>query len=90
MSTDPARRQQWEAAVKRTLNEHAQMHGQEEYVSLRGGQLVGASLSVFVRASILKYIKNVEGSLKKVRLTHNRTHVDTIADHGNSRRVCLE
>ncbi|KAL0254772.1 Inositol-1,4,5-trisphosphate 5-phosphatase 1 [Diplodia seriata] len=69
MSTDPARRQQWEAAVKRTLNDHAQMHGQEEYVSLRGGQLVGASLSVFVRASILKYIKNVEGSLKKTGMS---------------------
>ncbi|KAK7734317.1 Inositol-1,4,5-trisphosphate 5-phosphatase 1 [Botryosphaeria dothidea] len=69
MSTDPARRQQWEAAVKRTLNEHAQRNGQEEYVSLRGGQLVGASLSVFVKASILKYIKNVEGSLKKTGMS---------------------
>ncbi|KAF2090828.1 hypothetical protein K490DRAFT_62155 [Saccharata proteae CBS 121410] len=69
MSTDPARRQQWEAAVKRTLNDHAQKHGKEEYVSLRGGQLVGASLSIFVKASILKYIKNVEGSLKKTGMS---------------------
>ncbi|KAL1623586.1 Inositol-1,4,5-trisphosphate 5-phosphatase 1 [Neofusicoccum ribis] len=69
MSTDPARRQKWEAAVKRTLNDHAQRNGQEEYVSLRGGQLVGASLSVFVKASILKYIKNVEGSLKKTGMS---------------------
>lgn len=66
MSTDPARRQAWEGAVKSTLNEHARKHGREEYVLLRGGQLVGASLSVFVRASVLKKIKNVEGSLKKV------------------------
>lgn len=67
MSTDPARRQMWEAAVKNCLNENAARHGKEEYVLLRGGQLVGASLSVFVRANCLKFIKNVEGSLKKVR-----------------------
>lgn len=66
MSTDPARRQAWEAAVKKCLNTNAAKHGKEEYVLLRGGQLVGASLSVFVRASSLKFIKNVEGSLKKV------------------------
>lgn len=66
MSTDPTRRQAWEAAVKGTLNENAKRHGKEYYVLLRGGQLVGASLSIFVRASVLKYIKNVEGSLKKV------------------------
>jgi hypothetical protein len=67
MSTDPARRQLWEAAVRRCLNENAAKHGKEEYVLLRGGQLVGASLSIFVRASSLKAIKNVEGSVKKVR-----------------------
>jgi hypothetical protein len=66
MSTDPARRQKWEAAVRNCLNDNAARHGKEEYVLLRGGQLVGASLSVFVRASCLKFIKNVEGSLKKV------------------------
>lgn len=66
MSTDPARRQAWEAAVRNCLNENAAGHGKEEYVLLRGGQLVGASLSVFVRANSLKLIKNVEGSLKKV------------------------
>jgi hypothetical protein len=71
MSTDPARRQAWETAVRNCLNENAAKHGKEEYVLLRGGQLVGASLSVFVQASSLKLIKNVEGSLKKVnRSTH--------------------
>ena len=69
MSTDPARRQAWEAAVKNCLNDNAQRHGKEEYVMLRGGQLVGASLSVFVRANSLKLIKNVEGSLKKVKIS---------------------
>lgn len=66
MSTDPHRRQAWEEAVKNTLNTNAQARGSEEYVMLRGGQLVGASLSVFVKANILPFIKNVEGSLKKV------------------------
>jgi hypothetical protein len=67
MSTDPRRRQAWEESVKRALNDHAQSKGGEEYVLLRGGQLVGASLSIFVKASVLKNIKNVEGSLKKVK-----------------------
>ena len=67
MSTDPTPRQAWESAVKKTLDANAKKHGKEEYVLLRGGQLVGASLSIFVRAGILKSIKNVEGSLKKVR-----------------------
>lgn len=67
MSTDPKRRLAWEDAVKDTLNRVSQSLGQEEYVLLRGGQLVGASLSVFVRTSTLPLIKNVEGSLKKVR-----------------------
>lgn len=68
MSTDPARRQMWEAAVLRCLNDNAAKYGKPEYVMLRGGQLVGASLSIFVRGSSLKAIKNVEGSVKKVRI----------------------
>ncbi|KAF2842898.1 hypothetical protein M501DRAFT_993676 [Patellaria atrata CBS 101060] len=69
MSTDPTRRQKWEAAVARTLNEDARSHESEEYVLLRGGQLVGASLSIFVKSSVLKHIKNVEGSLKKTGMS---------------------
>ncbi|KAF2474766.1 uncharacterized protein BDR25DRAFT_280286 [Lindgomyces ingoldianus] len=69
MSTDPARRQAWESAVRNCLNKNASKHGKEEYVLLRGGQLVGASLSVFVRANSLKFIKNVEGSLKKTGMS---------------------
>jgi len=66
MSTDPSRRSAWEDAVKKTLNANARKMGSEEYVLLRGGQLVGASLSVFVKASTLPFIKNVEGSVRKV------------------------
>lgn len=67
MSTDPVRRQAWETAVRRTLNDSAPKHPSEEYILLRSGQLVGAALMIFVKASILHNIKNVEGSVKKVR-----------------------
>jgi hypothetical protein len=67
MSTDHSVREAWERTVKATLNDNAANHGEEEYIHLRGSQLVGASLSIFVRASAVKYIKDVEGSIKKVR-----------------------
>ena len=67
MSTDPIRRQAWEDAVKRTLNNSAHKNRIDEYVLLRSGQLVGAALMIFVKTSILAKIKNVEGSVKKVR-----------------------
>lgn len=66
MSTDPARRREWERVVKKALNANAKEKGVEEYVLLRGGQLVGASLLIYVKVSMLNSIKNVEGSLKKV------------------------
>ena len=66
MSTDPVRRQAWEHAVRQTLNTNARKHSTEEYVLLRSGQLVGAALLIFVKASALSTIKNVEGSVKKV------------------------
>ena len=69
MSTEPSRRQAWEKKVKRTLNEVAKSRGAEEYVQLRGGQLVGASLSIFVKRGMLSAIKNVEGSLKKTGMS---------------------
>jgi inositol-1,4,5-trisphosphate 5-phosphatase len=75
MSTDPDRREAWEEAVRMCLNKNAEKHGKDEYVILRGGQLVGASLSVFVRADCLKHIKNVEGALKKVRRRSLGFHV---------------
>jgi hypothetical protein len=56
----------WEMAVKRSLNENAAKAGNEEYILLRSGQLVGAALAVFVKSSVLHDIKNVEGSVKKV------------------------
>ncbi|KAF2645442.1 hypothetical protein P280DRAFT_120000 [Massarina eburnea CBS 473.64] len=91
MSTDPARRQAWEAAVRDCLNENAARHGKEEYVLLRGGQLVGASLSVFVRAASLKLIKNVEGSLKKTGMSGmagNKGAVAIRMDYANT-SICF-
>ncbi|KEQ63117.1 uncharacterized protein M437DRAFT_65721 [Aureobasidium melanogenum CBS 110374] len=91
MSTDPHRRQAWEEAVKATLNEHAQTLGSEEYVMLRGGQLVGCSLSVFVKASILPYIKNVEGALKKTGMSGmagNKGAVAIRMEYANT-SICL-
>ncbi|KAI4951112.1 hypothetical protein J4E91_003817 [Alternaria rosae] len=69
MSTDPDRREAWEEAVRMCLNKNAEKHRKDEYVILRGGQLVGASLSVFVRADCLTHIKNVEGALKKTGMS---------------------
>ena len=66
MSTDPVRRQEWELAVAKTLNEDAYRHNSQEYVLLRSGQLVGAALMVFVKSHVLQVVKNVEGSTKKV------------------------
>jgi hypothetical protein len=92
MSTDPARRQLWESAVIRCLNDNAARYGKEEYVMLRGGQLVGASLSIFVRASSLKAIKNVEGSVKKVRAIYHHfrsqanTRIDRYVRYGGEQR----
>ena len=69
MSTEPSRRQAWEKTVKRHLNNIATQTGSEDYVLLRGGQLVGASLSLFVKRGLLHSIKNVEGSLKKTGMS---------------------
>jgi len=69
IQTDPYRRQQWEDAVRDTLNRKAAYLGGEDYVMLRGGQLVGASLSIFVKVSVLPYIKNVEGAVKKTGMS---------------------
>ncbi|KAI0020154.1 SacI homology domain-containing protein [Xylariomycetidae sp. FL0641] len=69
MNSDPRRKQEWERAIKRTLNDHAKATGGDKYVLLRSGQLVGAALCIFVKASCLHKIKNVEGSVKKTGMS---------------------
>lgn len=66
MSTDPARRQIWQKAVLTCLNKKTEEIGGDEYILLRGGQLVGAALLIFVKSSAIGEVKNVEGGLKKV------------------------
>lgn len=69
MNSDPTRKQLWERAIKKTLNNRAKQIGGEKYVLLRSGQLVGAALCIFVKASSLPKIKNVEGSVKKTGMS---------------------
>lgn len=87
MSTDPARRHTWEEAVRRTLNSYTSTQNTDPYVLLRSGQLVGAALMVFVKASILSEIKNVEGSIKKTGLSGiagNKGAVAVRFEYGNT------
>ncbi|KAK0617879.1 SacI homology domain-containing protein [Bombardia bombarda] len=65
MNTDPSRKQLWEKAIKKTLDMQYSRPGDEKYVLLRSGQLVGVALCIFVKASALHNIKNVEGNVKK-------------------------
>ncbi|KAK6528858.1 inositol polyphosphate 5-phosphatase, variant 2 [Orbilia ellipsospora] len=93
MSTDPERRQLWEAAVLDNLNRasKASTKGKKEYILLRGGQLVGAALGIYVRSDVISQIKNVEGSLKKTGmsgLSGNKGAVAIRFDYGNT-RICL-
>ena len=91
MSTDPIRRQEWEMAVGRTLNDRARDQKSEEYILLRSGQLVGAALIVFVKAHVLKMIKNVEGSVKKTGMSGmagNKGAVAIRMDYANT-RLCF-
>lgn len=69
MNSDPTRKQEWERAIKRCLNERAKQIGGDKYVLLRSGQLVGAALCIFVKSSVLPRIKNVEGSVKKTGMS---------------------
>ncbi|KAJ5664762.1 hypothetical protein N7462_011575 [Penicillium macrosclerotiorum] len=69
MSTNPSNRKVWEKAVQNCLNERTRSKGTSKYVLLRSGQLVGAALMIYVKADVLKGIKNVEGTVKKTGLS---------------------
>ncbi|KAH8815390.1 SacI homology domain-containing protein [Xylogone sp. PMI_703] len=91
MNSDPTRKQAWEKAVLKTLNRHAKEGGQDRYVLLRSGQLVGAALCIFVKTSVLKNIKNVEGSVKKTGLSGmagNKGAVAIRMDYANT-KICF-
>ncbi|CUS07201.1 unnamed protein product [Tuber aestivum] len=91
MSTDPARRQLWEQAVLKALNSHSRATDGEEYVLLRGGQLVGAALLIYVKASAIGEVRNVEGSLKKTGMSGvagNKGAVAIRMEYANT-RLCF-
>ncbi|KAI1134552.1 SacI homology domain-containing protein [Hypoxylon sp. FL0543] len=91
MNSDPTRKQLWERAIKKTLNNRAKQIGGEKYVLLRSGQLVGAALCIFVKASALPKIKNVEGSVKKTGMSGiagNKGAVAIRMDYANT-QLCF-
>lgn len=91
MNSDPTRKQAWERAVRKTLNRHARAAGREHYILLRSGQLVGAALCIFVKASSLRNIKNVEGAVKKTGLSGmagNKGAVAIRMDYANT-QICF-
>ncbi|KAI1415927.1 SacI homology domain-containing protein [Hypoxylon sp. FL1857] len=91
MNSDPTRKQLWERAIKKTLNNRAKQIGGEKYVLLRSGQLVGAALCIFVKASVLPKIKNVEGSVKKTGMSGiagNKGAVAIRMDYANT-QLCF-
>jgi hypothetical protein len=91
MNSDPTRKQHWERAVRKTLNMSARATGSDKYVLLRSGQLVGAALCIFVRSSIIPYIKNVEGAVKKTGMSGmagNKGAVAIRMDYANT-QLCF-
>ena len=91
MNSDPTRKEAWEHAVRKCLNAHAKAAGSDNYVLLRSGQLVGAALCIFVKTSVLKSIKNVEGSVKKTGMSGmagNKGAVAIRMDYANT-QICF-
>ncbi|KAJ3339075.1 inositol polyphosphate 5-phosphatase [Gonapodya sp. JEL0774] len=64
VSTDPAQRAAWEEKLKIGIIETKKV----DYVLLRSVQLVGASLSLFVRSNIVDRIRKVETGIMKTGL----------------------
>jgi hypothetical protein len=91
MNSDPTRKQDWERAVRKTLNASARAAGGEKYVLLRSGQLVGAALCIFVKSSVIPNIKNVEGAVKKTGMSGmagNKGAVAIRMDYANT-QLCF-
>lgn len=96
MNSDPSRKKEWEYTVKKHLNDHmAALGSADRYVRLRSGQLVGAALCIYVKASVLHLIKHVEGATKKtglsgmagnkgavaIRMQYANTHICFVTAH---------
>ncbi|KZT72567.1 inositol polyphosphate phosphatase [Daedalea quercina L-15889] len=66
VQADPERRRAWEARILDTLNRRSDRKG--EYILLRGHQLVGTALLVFVKTELTSAIRNVEAASHKTGL----------------------
>ncbi|KAG5747845.1 hypothetical protein H9Q70_009487 [Fusarium xylarioides] len=91
MNSDPSRKNLWEQAVKRNLNDRQKRLRGERYVLLRSGQLVGAALCIFVKTPSLANIKNVEGSVKKTGMSGMAGNKGAVAirfDYANT-HICF-
>ncbi|KAI8337899.1 Endonuclease/exonuclease/phosphatase [Chlamydoabsidia padenii] len=86
MATDAEKRTVWEQQIERTLNAN-RPNGKSKYVLLRSNQLVGAALIIFVKASIVESIRNVETSIKKtgmMGMAGNKGAVAIRMDYGDT------
>ncbi|SAM08738.1 hypothetical protein [Absidia glauca] len=86
MATDAEKRTVWEQQIERTLNAN-RSNDVTKYVLLRSNQLVGAALIIFVKASIVESIRNVETSIKKtgmMGMAGNKGAVAIRMDYGNT------
>ena len=63
MSSDPIPRKKWEAALIKALST---VYRSNDFSHLTSGQLVGASLSIFIRSDLVGFVRNVSSTIKKV------------------------
>lgn len=87
VSADPIKVRNWANKVLNCLDPK----GNDRYVLLRTGQLVGAALLIFVKSTCLKKIKLVEGATKKTGLkgmSGNKGGVAIRMEYGAT-RICF-
>ncbi|KAL7746825.1 Inositol-1,4,5-trisphosphate 5-phosphatase 1 [Sorochytrium milnesiophthora] len=63
VAADPWKRQQWQQALFATISS-----GNQQYVLVRDGQLVGAAIFVYAKAELAGHIRAVEMCIKKTGL----------------------
>ncbi|EPT03582.1 hypothetical protein FOMPIDRAFT_1046622 [Fomitopsis schrenkii] len=66
VQADPERRRMWETKILDTLNKRSEKKG--DYILLRGHQLVGTALLVFVKSDITSAIRKAEAASHKTGL----------------------
>ncbi|KAF2863532.1 DNase I-like protein [Piedraia hortae CBS 480.64] len=90
VNADLNRRTLWESKVLSTLNTHCPPG--DPYILLRGVQLVGASLSLFTKTSLLPQLTNIEASVKKTGMSGMAGNKGACAirlDFANTTSLCF-